>query len=97
MTDIIKDFEEKISGNVKKFLKTNKNFEMKNIDYFLEELSDIGANNPKLISFGNDSYDILSRNLGNEFGIFKIPHYATYTNKEKYREQVFSICSNHSD
>ena len=92
MTDIIKDHEEKISGKVRKFLIDNQNFEKENIDFFLNELSDIGANNPTLIAFGNDTFDILQRNLREEFTILKIPHYAVYTGKEKYRGQVAKQC-----
>ena len=91
MTDIIKDFEEKISGKVKSYLRENRNFEKENVDFFVQELSDIGATNPTLIAFGNESYDILKRNLNNEFKIHKIPHYANYSSKEKYRVQIKEV------
>ena len=88
MTDIIKDFEEKISGKVKDYLSKNKDFERENVDIFLEELSDIGAKNPTLIAFGNEVYTILNRHLKDQFKILKVPHYANYINKEAYREEV---------
>ena len=88
MTDIIKDLEQKISGKVISYLKNHKEFEKENIEIFLQELVDIGANNPTLIAFGNDSYKILKRNLSDKFKIFKVPHYAQYISKEKYKEQV---------
>ena len=91
MTDVIKDFDEKISGKVKSFLSQNRDFEKQNIEYFLSELNDVGSKNPTLIAFGNDVYDILNRNIRNKFKILKVPHYANYTNKEKYREQVKEI------
>ena len=91
MTDIIKDFEEKISGKVKSYLRENRDFEKENVDFFMQELSDIGATNPTLIAFGNESYDILKRNLNNEFKIHKIPHYANYSSKEKYRMQIKEV------
>ena len=91
MTDIIKDFEEKISGKVKSYLRENRDFEKENVDFFVQELSDIGATNPTLIAFGNESYDILKRNLNNEFKIHKIPHYANYSSKEKYRMQIKEV------
>lgn len=91
MTDIIKDFEEKISGKVKSYLRENRDFEKENVDFFVQELSDIGATNPTLIAFGNESYDILKRNLNNEFKIHKIPHYANYSSKEKYRQQIKEV------
>ena len=93
MTDIIKDFEEKISGKVKEYLSKNREFEKQNVDMFLEELNDIGAKNPTLVAFGNDVFSILNRHLKDRFKIIKVPHYANYTNKEKYREQVKAICN----
>ena len=91
MTDIIKDFEEKISGKVKDYLSKNRDFEKQNIDIFLEELNYIGAKNPVLIAFGNEVFNILNRHLKDRFKIIKVPHYANYTNKEKYREQIKTI------
>jgi len=94
MTDIIKDFEQRISGEVISYLKNNKQFEEENVEMFLQELADIGANNPTLIAFGNDSYNILKRNFNYKFKILKVPHYAKYISKEKYREQVKEIWQN---
>ena len=91
MTDIIKDFDEKISGKVAKYLKENKNFENENANFFLKELSDISSQNPTLIAFGNETFNISKRKFANRFKILKVPHYANYTGKEKYREQVQSI------
>ena len=93
MTDIIKDFEELISGNVLSYLKKNKEFEVENINFFRKELIEIGAKNPILIAFGNIVYEILNRYLENEFKIFKITHYAHQMSKEKYREEVQNILS----
>lgn len=93
MTDIIKDFEEKNSGKVGDYLSKNRDFEKQNIEIFLEELIDIGAKNPVLIAFGNEVSNILNRHLKDRFRIIKIPHYANYTNKEKYREQIKTICN----
>ncbi|KKL10888.1 hypothetical protein LCGC14_2551340, partial [marine sediment metagenome] len=73
------------------YLKKSKQFEQENIETFLRELNDIGANKPTLIAFGNDSYDILKRNMKSKFKILKVPHYAIYISKEKYREQVKEI------
>ena len=92
MTDIIKDFEQKISGKVISYLRRNKSFEKENVQTFRQELIDIGATDPTLIAFGNITYDILERNLKGEFEkILKVPHYANYTSKERYREQVKKI------
>jgi len=43
LTDIIKDFDQKISGKVVSFLKENPRFEKENVDYFLEEISYLGV------------------------------------------------------
>ena len=91
MTDIIKDFEQKISGEVISYLRKNKPFEEENIQTFRQELIDIGATDPTLIAFGKITHDILKRNFKKEFKILKVPHYANYTSKERYREQVKKI------
>ena len=88
MTDIIKDYPEKESGKMVEFLKSNKAFEEKNAEFFRQELRDIGSKDPLLVAFGNAVFDILKRNFTDEFKIIKIPHYAHYISKEKYREQV---------
>jgi len=91
MTDIIKDFDQKISGKVISYLKENRSFEEANIGRFRRELIDIGAVNPTLIAFGNTTFDILNRNLKDSFRILKVPHYANYSSKETYRKQVKAI------
>jgi hypothetical protein len=91
MTDIIKDFEQKISGKMMSYLKTNMQFEEKNVEMFREELKDLRIDDPTVVAFGKDAYAILKRNFKNKFKIFKIPHYSNYTGKEKYREEVKSI------
>ena len=91
MTDIIKDFDQKISSEVISYLKENRSFEEENIRVFRQELIDIGAVNPTLIAFGNDTFDILNRNFKDSFRILKVPHYANRSNKETYREQVKAI------
>ena len=91
MTDIIKDFEQKASGKVMSYLRSDKNFEKENINLFQEELNVIGATNPKIIAFGVDAFKVLSRNFSNQYSIKKIPHYSNYTSKEEYREEVRCI------
>jgi hypothetical protein len=86
MTDIIKDFEEKVAGNLIKYLNKNKIFEKENIDKFEKELIDIGAKDPIIIAFGNDSYKILKRNL-NKYKIYKVTHYSHFISKEKLKEE----------
>jgi hypothetical protein len=88
MTDIIKDFNEKESGKMAAYLRANKEFELNNVDIFREELKNLGSINPTIVAFGNEAYSILFRNLSDQYKILKVPHYANYTSKEKYREEV---------
>lgn len=88
MTDIIKDFEEKASGNMMSFLRNNKDFEVDNIRKLRQEIKVLGFSNPVLIAFGKDAERIAKRNLCQGFQIVGIPHYANYISKENYREQV---------
>ncbi len=93
MTDVIKDFPEKESGKMMSYLRTNKAFEKENKRKFLEEMKDLGSNNPTIIGFGNDVFNILQRNFNDQYRILKVPHYSAYTAKEKYREQVLQVIS----
>ena len=91
MTDIIKDFEQKISGKVTTYLKGNKIFETNNIEIFREEIHDLHVNKPQIIAFGIDTYKILLRNLSSDYNILKIPHYSHQISKEKYKEEFYRI------
>ena len=93
MTDIIKNHPEKKSDELVKYLKTHPDEVQSNVESFRQELRDIGVEKPKLVAFGNDVYDILKRNLP-EFEVVKIPHYAHFISKEKYREQVKTTLQN---
>lgn len=88
MTDIIKDFEEKASGKMMSFLRSNKDFERDNIRKLREEIAVLGFSNPVLVAFGKDAEKIARRNLCKEFQVVGIPHYAMYISKEDYRAQV---------
>jgi len=85
MTDIIKDYEEVMSGKVMKYLRHNPNIKKENIDSFETELKDIGAENPIIIAFGNDCFKILNE-LKDKYRIFKVPHYSSCISKEQLRE-----------
>jgi uncharacterized protein YbjQ (UPF0145 family) len=90
MTDIIKDYEEVMSGKVMKYLRENPNVKKENIISFETELKDIGANNPIIIAFGNDAFNILNE-LKDKYKIFKVPHYSSSISKEKLREAFDEI------
>jgi len=93
MTDIIKSYEEKISGNLMKYLTTNKDFEKENIKMFEQELLDIGSQNTIIVAFGNDSYNILKRNLNDKYKIYKVPHYSAFVKLDTLR-QAFTDLEN---
>jgi len=91
MTDIIKDFEQKVSGKVTSYLRENRDFEKENVEKFKEEIYDLGVKNPLIIAFGDVTYNILYRNFKNIYKIIKIPHYSHFISKENYRLKVKSI------
>lgn len=91
MTDMIKDFEQKTSGKVMSYLRTDKPFEEENVKVFREEMNDLGIDNPTIIAFGRDAHSVLFRNFKNEYKISKMPHYSNFSSKEKYREEVKCI------
>ena len=91
MTDIIKDFEEKVSNNLMKYLRYNPEFLKENINSFEDELKHIGSNNPILIAFGNDCYKLLIDNFKNKYLVYKVSHYSSCISKEKLRDEFSEI------
>lgn len=89
MTDIIKDFEEKVSGNVLNYLKKNKDFEIQNVVLFEEEIKDLKCNDPLIIAFGNITYNILQKHFGERYRIKKVMHYSQQIGKENYKKSVW--------
>ena len=90
MTDLFKDYDEKTSSNVKKYIRANPDFVTKNIDFFKMELKDLG-DVKNLIAFGGDVYIQLKKYFDHDFNIIKIPHYANYVSQLKYREMVAKL------
>lgn len=93
MTDVIKDFEQKISGEVMKYMRNNRDFEVQNVEAFKQEIIDIKANDPQVIAFGNDCYSVLERHLKGELQIIKVPHYSMQIGTENYRQEVMRLLS----
>lgn len=91
MTDIIKGFEQKVSGKMMAYLKANPRFERQNADRFRLEAGSLGIENPTVVAFGCDAHKILCRNFMGEYRILLLPHYSNYGSKEKYREEVLAI------
>lgn len=88
MTDIIKGFEQKVSGKMMAHLKTNPQFERENAKRFREEVCDLGVENPTIVAFGCDAHKILCRNFMGEYRILLLPHYSNYSSRETYRDEV---------
>ncbi len=88
MTDIIKDFEEKVSGNVLTFLKSNKQFELQNIKLFEQEIDDLKSKDPLVIAFGNITFGLISKYFRDKYRIKKVMHYSQHISKENYRRVV---------
>ena len=88
MTDIIKNCVELEAQNVVKYLRQNPDILKENIISFEQELNDIGAVNPRLVAFGNDTYKILNKYLSSRYDILKLTHYSNYQSKEVYRKEV---------
>jgi hypothetical protein len=73
------------------YFRMNKRFERDNLELFKAELKDLGSNQPTLIAFGRDAFAVLTRNLGGNYRIWKLPHYSSYISKEAYREKIADI------
>jgi hypothetical protein len=91
MTDIIKDFEEKISGTVMKYIHSHTDFLNENIASFEEELQFIGSSQPVFIAFGNDCYKLLKKYLKDTSKLFKVSHYSSCVTKEQLKEELKNV------
>ena len=94
LTDIVKDFPMEKSNKVMSYLKKNPDIVDQNIVTFLQEIKDLGSENPKIFAFGNDAYNILDSISNKNFSLYKLHHY-TWTgskilsnNKENYRKHL---------
>ena len=98
MTDIIKNFEEKISGDVLLYLKKHTEFELNNIKLFEQEIKDLKCMNPLLIAFGNITYELLQKHFGKRYVVKKVMHYSNHISKEDYKDSVWeSLYTQKSD
>jgi hypothetical protein len=92
LTDIIKDFEEKNSGNVVRYLKTNLKFKEWCLTLFESELRDLNGNvAPLIIALGGETYNILLKEFGTQYRVLKVSHYARYINPEIYRNEFLEL------
>tara|TARA_B100000575_G_scaffold254686_1_gene224012 strand:- start:482 stop:1066 length:585 start_codon:yes stop_codon:yes gene_type:complete len=94
LTDIIKDFPEAESNKAMSYLKKNPDIVDQNIVTFLQEIKDLGSENPKIFAFGNDAYNILDSISNKKFSLHKLHHYSWRgseyykNNKENYRKHL---------
>jgi len=88
MTDIIKNYENNKANSVMAYVRKNKEFMLQNVEFFKEELRDLGCINPLIIAFGNDTYHLLHKYFGEAYQIKKVLHYSHYISKEDYRRTV---------
>lgn len=96
LTDIIKGYVEVASPKLMSALRNDPDLERSNVRTFLEELELLGSKDPLIVAMGADTHKILNRNLGTEFRILCIPHYAIYTSLENYRERVLEVLGKES-
>lgn len=94
MTDMIKYYEEKVSGNVLNYLRNNSNFELENVFFFEQEIKDLKCQDPSIIAFGNDTFSLLKKHFGDRYRIQKVMHYSHRINKENYKESVWNALLN---
>lgn len=88
MTDLIKNFEEKDSGTVLRFIKTDKKFELDHVSLFEKEVADLNCSDPLLIAFGDITFNILDKHVGHKYRMKKVMHYSQRISKETYKATV---------
>jgi len=91
MTDIIKTRVEVVAKNVMRYLKEHPKAIEENLETFREEMQDLKATAPVILSFGKDTYSLLNKNLNrNEYSkLIRLTHYSHRISKETYKETVF--------
>jgi hypothetical protein len=96
ITDAIKGLVEVDSEKVSAYLEKHPDVENKAMEILRSEIEMIGSH-PVVICLGGKSYEIVSKNLGNQFTVKKITHYSYRIGHEKYREQVLKVLSGESE
>ena len=91
ITDIIKNHEEVKSSEVRKALKKNPTLIDKNIIRFKKELNCLSDEKPILIAMGKDAYNILKKNMGENYTIHGIRHYSANGSQEFYKNKVWPV------
>lgn len=91
MTDVIKSEVNLSAKKVRAYLRDNPAVIKKNIASLQEELQDIRADNPVILAFGVDAYEILKMHYPRDgySKLVKLIHYSHYISKEQYRDEVY--------
>jgi hypothetical protein len=76
---------------VMKYLKEHPETIEHNLRTFREEMHDLKATAPVILTFGRSTHEILSANLNKTeyFKLIKLTHYSHQIGKEAYKEAVF--------
>lgn len=96
ITDIIKRYAEVDSSKVELFLREHPEVVEYNIREFERELELIGGA-PKLVALGGTVFNLLTKYIGKQYTIYKVPHYSSYISAENYRNQVLDALGRNSD
>lgn len=94
MTDVIKNLQNKNSGEVLRFVRNNTGVLEENMKIFRNEIAALANGNPPvIICFGIAAHTILSKTLGQtEYcRLVKVPHYSHHINADGYRREVLRI------
>lgn len=91
MTDILKNFEERDSSKVAKYIKNYPETLDSHFINFEREMKHLGVTKPLLFAFGGLTHNILKCRYQDSFRIIKLMHYSNKISKEKYREHVLEV------
>lgn len=88
MTDLLKNHVEVKSEKLMALIRSDPALEREHIEIFEKEINEVASPDPLIIAFGDDTYRLLNKNLGNKFKIRKVKHYSARIGKENYRKSV---------
>jgi hypothetical protein len=90
MTDVIKGFEEPISGKLVDHLAAHPGVIHEHMKVLRDELLDLGHPRPVILAFGVAAHGLLKENLrADEYSLLvPLTHYSHRISKEKYRDDA---------
>jgi hypothetical protein len=91
LTDIIKDHKDVDSSNVMERIRNDPQLLSTNVEGFRNEMSAIGAKNPILVALGGATYRLLQDQLGRDFKVVKMTHYAHRISETAYKNEVWEM------